>query len=315
MTACIPGGWALLCLTACAALTPPLTPAMEPRLAVAEETLLQARVLSLAAPVLTANARHCPQTHPFTGLVTTHLADWPGAGRDELDDILGADHHAAVWIVADASPAARAGLLAGDTVRGLNGRWSEPNARWHDDFRARTFPAALGRGETRLRVQRGQQILNVVLTPQPACAAHVRLVSIDLEGARRQPVWIAGDTLFIDRAFAAGAPDPLLQQFTALALARHIGRHQSLPAPVMRALQGPDIVRFAFGLDAMDQLAGRGPEQKPPRRRRPSGTQIRLAALLLLQAQLADEAVYASAPGSSRASAPPNGLASASGQP
>lgn len=297
MAAGILAGGAALCLAACATLSTQLTPGMEPRLAVAEETRLQARILALATPLITANAPYCHRLHPFTGLVTTHIADWPAGERDEVRAAFGADPRAAVWIVAEGSPAARAGLRPGDVLLSLNGHWSEPNARWHDDFRARTFPAALRRGAARLRVQRGQEGLDLVLEPEPACAALVRLVSINLAGGRRQAVWLAGDTLFVDRAFASTAGDDRLQQYMALALARQIARHRALPGVLERALQGPDIVRFALGLDAMDWLAGRGPEHAGPRWRTPSQAEITLAALILLQAGAGGETAYVSLPG------------------
>ncbi len=304
LTAGILTGAAMLCLAACTTLTAPLTPGLEPRLALADETRLQARILALAAPLIIANARHCPQNHPYSGLITTHIADWQAGERDHVRAAYGADPRAAVWIVAEGSPAAGAGLMPGDVLLSLNGRWSEPNARWHDDLRARTLPDALRRGETHLRVQRGDEGIELVLIPQPACAAQVRLVSIDLAGGRRQAVWMAGDTLFVDRAFAAVTPDDRLRQYMALVLARHIARHQPLPPILERALQGPDIVRFALGVDAMDQLAGRGPEHAAPRWRTPSEAEIALAAHLLVQAETHGSLVSPASPASPAASGP-----------
>ncbi len=295
---------AALCLSACDTLSAGLTPGVEPRLALAGETRLQARVLALAAPVLTANAAACPHTHPFTGLVTTHIADWPGSERGALQAAMGADPRPRIWITAPDSPATRAGLQPGDILLGLNGRWSQSNARWHDDFRARTFPAALRRGPARLRVERSGESLDLVLTPQPACAAHVRLVAVNIAGGRRQSVWIAGDSLFVARDFAVSASDITLQQFMALALARHIARSQSLPAVLARALQGPDLLSFTLGFDAIDQLAGRGPDNRPPRQRRPSDTDILLTTLLLMQAEAYAPLSGPASPASAAASGP-----------
>lgn len=291
MAAGILTGWAALCLAGCATLAPHLTPGLDPRLPASEETRLQARVLALAAPLLTANAHDCPDPRPFSGLVTTALGDWPASARDTARGELGVDHRASVWIIAPGSPAAQAGLRHGDVILALNAHWSAPTARWHDDFRARAFPAALAQGDTRLRVQRGAEHLDLVITPQSACAAGVSLVAADPASRSRQPVWIAAGTLHVSRAFARDTADEALRQTIALALARHIAETRPVPALLARAHQADAVMRFTLGLDAMDQLAGRGPEHSPPRWQTSSEAEAALAALMLERA-----GVYASPP-------------------
>lgn len=292
-------GLAALCLGACATLEPGADLALSPL----EETAFQTRVLTLAAPVLTANAGLCRQTYPFTGLVTMTVGDWPGRQHESARRALQADHRARVWIVADASPAAEAGLQAGDSLLSLNGRWSEPNARWHDDFRVRTFPAALRRGPARLRVEREGEGLDLVIAPQPACAGTVRVTDLPRH-RQHQPAWIADGTLYLGRAFAQQASDNELRAAIALATARQAARDDAVPAIVRRGRQGTDLVSFAFGLDAIDQLAGRGPGRRPPRRPALEGGEITLAGFMLAQAGVYGSRSGPASPASPAASGP-----------
>lgn len=62
----------LACILAGCTSLGPLGPSRHDML---DETRLNARVLAVAGPLLLANAAHCPVTHNFAGLITTHRAD------------------------------------------------------------------------------------------------------------------------------------------------------------------------------------------------------------------------------------------------
>ena len=247
------------------------------------ETALQAHVLSLAAPLLLQNAELCPQPRPFSGLVTTTIGDWRPEHRAGAHELLEAGHRARVWIVAADTPAAHAGLQAGDMLIRVNGRWSQPSARWNDDLHTRILPAAMRRGPVRLELDRRGESVELTLHPEPACAGHVRIVG------QQASAWISDGTLYVGRAFALAAPDGMLQQHFALALARHVNGYRPGSALLARGRQADSLVRFAFGVDAVQSLAGRGPESTPPRWRAPSPAETALAAQMLERA-----GVYAS---------------------
>ncbi len=267
-------------LAACASLDPLAPPGRDFR----EETRLQARLMALASPLLLANADHCPATSPYSGLITTHRADWPQRG------VLGNERRAVVWIVAPHSPAARAGLQTGDVILSVNGRWMSQTARDHDDLRNRRLPAAMRSGEVSLHVLRDGEGLDITVRPEPACAGTVTIVD-----AWRSAAWITGDTLFVTRPLATVAPEALADRL-ALALAEAVITQHSdglawrqINAAGQQAVQA---VNFVTALDALDVIGGRGPrEARPPRARSLDTTQLSLARMLLAEAS-----AYRSAP-------------------
>lgn len=139
------------------------------------------------------------------------------------------------------------------------------------------------RGPVRLELDRRGESVELTLHPEPACASHVRIVG------QQASARISDGTLFVGRAFALAAPDGMLQQHFALALARHVNGYRPGSVLLARGRQADSLVRFAFGVDAVQSLAGRGPESTPPRWQAPSPAETALAAQMLERA-----GVYAS---------------------
>mgnify|MGYP002620345303 CR=1 FL=1 len=244
-----------LALTACASLIDPFP---LPPHAFLDETRVQARVMAVAAPLLLANADSCPQTHAFSGLLTTHRADW----RERA--VFGDQRRGMVWIAVSHSPAARAGLRTGDVIYALNGDWTAGNARDHDDLRNRRLPRAVRSGPVDLKLRRDGEWMDITLHPEPACARAVEIVE-----HRRPAAWMAAQTLYVTRPLAMAEPEVLAREL-ALALARETIARQGESAALRRvntvAAEVWQTVNFVSGMEALDELSFRTPgHERPPR--------------------------------------------------
>lgn len=107
----------LIALTsASAAAAPPLP---------ADSTYIRAddyRVAAIAYRIGLAGAAYCPERAPLTGLLLHHLADYDAPGRATMIDAYGMDRGPGVLAVVGGSPAARAGLAAGDVILSFDGK-------------------------------------------------------------------------------------------------------------------------------------------------------------------------------------------------
>jgi hypothetical protein len=144
------------------------------------------RVGSVAYRLALAGAPLCPQPFPLTGLLYHHLAEYELADRPTMIQRHGLDRGVGVLSVIEASPAARAGLVAGDVLLAVNGRAfptgasiaAEPKReRWRrqaEDAEG-LLEEALRRGPAQLRVLRSGKELAVTLASIPGCHGRVRL--------------------------------------------------------------------------------------------------------------------------------------------
>jgi len=179
---------------ALAAAAPPSAPALAPALAPgATQTPLgttlrqdDLRVLAVAYRLALAGRGLCPQAHPLTGLLFHHLAEYLPRDRPLMIERYGLDRGPGVLSVLAGSPAARAGLEAGDVILAVNDSpfpsaariAAEPDRkRWRrmvEDSEAQ-LEAALERGPARLLVLRQGREVRATLDSLPACLARVRL--------------------------------------------------------------------------------------------------------------------------------------------
>ncbi|MFN3835096.1 MAG: hypothetical protein ACK4NO_04255 [Glycocaulis sp.] len=247
-------GWLAGLLQACASLHP-YTATGDGFL---DETRLQAGVMAVAAPLLLANADTCPQTHAFSGLLTTHRADW----RERA--VFADQRRGMVWIAAPHSPAARAGLRTGDVIYALNGDWTAGNARDHDDLRNRRLPRAVRSGPVALKLRRDGEWMDATLHPEPAGARAVEIVD-----HRRPVAWMAAQTLYVTRPLAMEEPEVLAREL-ALALARETIARYGESAALRRANNLANevwqTVNFVSGMETLDELSLRTPRHgRPPR--------------------------------------------------
>jgi hypothetical protein len=145
-----------------------------------------ARVAAVAYRLALSGRRHCPDLHPLTGLLFHHLAEYEAADRRLMIERDGLDRGPGILTVLAGSPAAEAGLAAGDVLLAVNGSAfpsASEIARERDKKKRRKLIEAsearleteLRRGPARLDVLRRGSTLSLVLDSLPACPGRVRL--------------------------------------------------------------------------------------------------------------------------------------------
>ena len=144
------------------------------------------RVGLVAYRLALAGSALCPERYPLTGLLYHHLAEYEPADRRLMAARYGLDRGPGVLTVMADTPAARAGLVAGDVLVAVNGRTlpsgasvaAEPKReKWRRlaDEAEDEIETALRQGPAELRVLRGGRELQVRLGSIPACLGRVRL--------------------------------------------------------------------------------------------------------------------------------------------
>jgi len=133
-----------------------------------------------------AGSLHCPIPHPLTGLLLHHLGEYDKADRRTAILLYGLDRGPAILAVIEDSPAARAGLAAGDVLLAVNGQPlpaplaialdpAGPRARAAVEATERRLEDQLRRGPVRLSLLRSGRELAATLESLPGCPARVRL--------------------------------------------------------------------------------------------------------------------------------------------
>ena len=180
----------LLVWTLVFALAAPPVAAYQPAQAPAEAgtTLRQAdaRVAAVAYRLATAGRGLCPETFPLTGMLFHHLAEYLPADRATMVARSRIDRGPGVLTVLADTPAAAAGLTAGDVLLAVNGKpFPSPTAiaaepkrkKWRMMVEATEaqLEAALRQGPARLTVLRDGRELALTLDSVPGCVGRVRL--------------------------------------------------------------------------------------------------------------------------------------------
>jgi hypothetical protein len=131
-------------------------------------------------------SRFCPEPYPLTGLLFHHLPEYRLADRAALVQRYGLDRGPGILAVIDGSPAAQAGLAAGDVLLSVNGKpfpsplqiAAEPERkRWRKSVEATEalLEEQLRLGRVELIVLRDGRELEIELVPISGCPARVRL--------------------------------------------------------------------------------------------------------------------------------------------
>ena len=144
------------------------------------------RVGAVAYRLALAGSALCPERYPLTGLLFHHLAEYEPRDRPLMVRRYGLDRGPGVLAVIAGTPAARAGLIAGDVLLAVDGRPLPTGASVAAEARREKWrrlaseaedelEAALRHGPVDLRVLRGGREVALRLGSIPACLGRVRL--------------------------------------------------------------------------------------------------------------------------------------------
>jgi hypothetical protein len=144
------------------------------------------RVAAAAYRIALAGRTLCSQAFPLTGLLFHHLAEYEPADRSTLVERYRLDRGPGILTVLGGSPAARAGLIAGDVLLAVNGLpfpseaeiASEPDReKWRKRVEASEglLEQELTKGPAELRLLREGREIGLRLDSVPGCPGRVRL--------------------------------------------------------------------------------------------------------------------------------------------
>jgi hypothetical protein len=213
------------------------------------------RIVSIVYRLGLAGRALCPEPFPLTGLAFHHLGEYRPQDRAEATARYGLDRGIGILSVVDDSPAARAGLAAGDSIVSVNGA-PVPSpaaiAAEAEENRRRTLMNAaeeliedqLRRGPARIETVRAGQVRTVTLGSVPGCPARGRLARSGQDNAfadGRYAIMTTGflgffrndDELAVALAHELGHnilrhPQQLEAQGVPKGMMRHVGRNARL---------------------------------------------------------------------------------------
>lgn len=170
-----------------AATTPPAAAQVSPGRASTLRTA-DLRVAAVAFRLAVSGRPLCPNPYPLTGMLLHHLAEYDASGQRIQIDRYQIHRGPGVLATVAGSPAAAAGLRAGDVLLSLNGKpFTDPRriaAEQRDDRRRRLIEAeetlietALRQGPARLALLRGGEEFEVSLHSIAACPVRARLAT------------------------------------------------------------------------------------------------------------------------------------------
>ena len=145
-----------------------------------------ARVGAIAYRLALGGRGLCRDAYPLTGLLFHHLAEYESANRPLMISRYGLDRGPGVLTVLGGTPAAAAGLVAGDVLLSVNGQpfpspakiAAEPKRKkWRPMLEGSEalLETALRAGPARLQVLREGRMLALTLGSEPGCIGRVRL--------------------------------------------------------------------------------------------------------------------------------------------
>jgi hypothetical protein len=190
------------------------------------------RTARVAFRIATEAAGLCPVSAPLSGAQLHHLEDYEREDRAGFIRRFGLERGPGVLSVVEGSPAAEAGLAAGDVLLRANGsplQLSAAESASVDKERPRAAREAmearlleqLRLGPANLLVLRAGREFNVTLTPRLGCPAHVRLA----RSAEAKAVTHRGQIVLTTALLADVANDDELAIIVGHELAHLVLRH------------------------------------------------------------------------------------------
>jgi hypothetical protein len=145
-----------------------------------------ARVAAIAYRLARNGGPLCAERYPLTGLLFHHLAEYEAVDRPLMIGRYGLDRGPGILTILTGTPAAAAGLVAGDVLLAVNGQaFPSPvriaaearRKKWRPMLEAseKLLEDALRTGPARLQVLRGGRQLDLTLGSEPGCIGRVRL--------------------------------------------------------------------------------------------------------------------------------------------
>lgn len=182
----------------------PRTPSQaERRQSLLELQAADLRVATIAYRLAAASEAICPITTPLTGMVLHDTAQYATELRDEARTAFGIPEGIALLAVAEGSPAAAAGLRAGDGVLAIAGKPLAPFPGTKQSSYAGVESATLRldslarMGSFTLTIRRGSRTLPVTVTPARGCVSRVQLVPSSSIEARADGTFVSVTTALL----------------------------------------------------------------------------------------------------------------------
>lgn len=247
----------LACALVLAAATVPSSPATTLR----PEDL---RVASVGYRLGTGGRHYCSDIYPLTGLLLHHLPEYDEQGRAIEIARHSLDRGPGVLATVADSPAAQAGLKAGDVLLSLNGAAFPDPRLMSTDRRSKSWrapmeasekwlEAALRRGPVDLTILRDGALLNLRLNARQGCPARVRLARSNQANAFATGSYVVVTT----RILGALRSDDELAVIIGHELAHNILGHERLldeQADDAARAPGSKASRIRAAEEAADQL-------------------------------------------------------------
>jgi hypothetical protein len=176
-----------------------------------QSTLRQAdlRVAAVAYRIALAGRPLCSQPNPLTGMLFHHLGEYEPADRITMIQRHGLDRGPGILTVLAGTPAARAGLVAGDVLLTVNGKpfasATAIAAIARTDSRRKAMEASeaqledqLRAGPARLRLLRAGREVEAVLDSVQGCLGRVRLARSSQTNAFANGRYVVMTTSMLD---------------------------------------------------------------------------------------------------------------------